>query len=53
MSKLKSRILALILALVTVVSWIPTVGFSAEAADVSYNYDGEYIYNWGTRHFQR
>ena len=49
MSKLKSRILALILALVTVVSWIPTAGFSADAADVSYNYDGKYIYNWGTR----
>ena len=49
MSKLTGRILALILVLVTVVSWIPTVGFSASAADVSYNYDGKYIYNWGER----
>ena len=52
MSKFLKRALAQVLVLCSVVSfaaWLPGLDFAADAAEVSYNYDGKYIYNWGTR----
>ena len=43
------RSLTLLLVLVLIVSFIPTVTFEVGAADFSYTYDGKYIYNWGER----
>ena len=49
---MKKRGLALLLALVMLVSILPTFSITSSAAgtsDVNYVYDGKYIYNWGTR----
>lgn len=45
----KKRILALVVALVMCISYLPLSSITASAADVSYTYDGDYIYNWGER----
>ena len=49
MSNFTKRSLTLLLVLVLIVSFIPTVTFEVGAADFSYKYDGKYIYNWGER----
>ena len=49
MSNMKKRIPALLLVLATCLTFIPSACISAAAAEVSYQYDGKYIYNWGTR----
>ena len=43
------RITALALMLVMVVSAITVFPVTADAATITYRYDGEYVYNWGTR----
>ena len=43
------RGLALLIVLVMCVSFLPALQLSTSAAEVSYVYDGKYIYNWGTR----
>ena len=45
----KKRIIALFVALVMCISCLPLASITASAADVSYTYDGKYIYNWGER----
>jgi len=49
MKNLMKRGVAMLIALVLCVSFIPAAGISVSAAEVSYVYDGKYIYNWGTR----
>ena len=53
MTNAMKRILAMLLVLVMGVAFIPALKLEASAAgtssDVSYVYDGKYIYNWGTR----
>ena len=49
MSSLFRRGLALLLVLASLVACLPAICLSASAASASYNYDGSYIYNWGTR----
>ena len=49
MNNMKKRIPALLLVLATCLTFIPSACISAAAAEVSYQYDGKYIYNWGTR----
>ncbi len=49
MNHISKRLLSLLMVLVVCISFLPTIHLSASAQDVSYNYDGKYIYNWGTR----
>lgn len=49
MIKTMRKSLALLLAIVISISFVPIVRFEAHAADVDYTYSGKYIYNWGTR----
>lgn len=49
MSKFMKRSLALLLVFITVISLTSAIGLRVSAAEVSYVYDGKYIYNWGTR----
>ena len=49
MSNLMKRAIAMLLVLASCICFIPAVSVSASAADVSYVYDGETVYNWGTR----
>ena len=49
MKHLPKRLLSLLLVLVVCASLLPTFTLGASAVDVSYNYDGKYIYNWGER----
>ena len=49
MVKMMKRGLALVLTLVMCLSFLPVIPITADAADVSYVYDGKYIYNWGER----
>ena len=48
MSNLLKRGLSLLLVLVFCISLLPAISFNAQA-EVSYVYDGKYIYNWGKR----
>ena len=43
------RSVALLLALMTCISFLPVICIDASAAEFSYVYDGKYIYNWGSR----
>ncbi|MBR2926737.1 MAG: endonuclease [Clostridia bacterium] len=43
------RSVALLLALVMCVAFLPMLQINASAEKVTYVYDGKYIYNWGTR----
>ena len=49
MSKFTKSGLTLLLVLVLLVSFLPSVSIEVGAADFSYKYDGKYIYNWGER----
>ncbi|MBR5448447.1 MAG: hypothetical protein IKV43_00525, partial [Clostridia bacterium] len=49
MSKFTKRGLTLLLVLVLLVSFLPSISIEVGAADFSYKYDGKYIYNWGER----
>ena len=48
MSNLLKRGISLLLVLVFCISLLPAISFNAQA-EVSYVYDGKYIYNWGKR----
>ena len=43
------RSLALLMVLVMCLAFVPALFLSTSAAEVSYKYSGNYIYNWGTR----
>lgn len=49
MKALMKRSMALLLALILIVGFVPATIFTANAATVDYKYSGDYIYNWGTR----
>ena len=49
MTNVLKRSLALALVLVMCISFLPIISLNASAADVTYVYDGKYIYNWGAR----
>ncbi|MBR5144058.1 MAG: endonuclease, partial [Clostridia bacterium] len=49
MSKFIKRSLASVLVLATIISLILSIGMNVSAADFSYVYSGQYIYNWGER----
>ena len=50
MMKTMRRGLALLMTLVMLVTFVPTLFIQVDAAnDVNYVYSGKYIYNWGTR----
>jgi len=49
MMRTGKRSLALLMALVLCVAFLPMLRLDADAADFSYVYSGKYIYNWGTR----
>ncbi len=44
-----NRGLSLLIALVMCISFLPALQLGVGAAEVTYKYDGSYIYNWGTR----
>ena len=49
MSKFFKRALILFLVLASCISFVPAISFTSSAGEVSYTYDGKYIYNWGVR----
>jgi len=49
MQKVTQRILSFLMALVLSLSLLPLTGIETQAATVNYNYNGEYVYNWGSR----
>ena len=49
MTNVIKRSLALALVLVMCISFLPIISLNASAADITYVYDGNYIYNWGER----
>ena len=49
MNKKASRVLSLLTLIALCVSLLSTVCLQVSAADISYTYDGKYIYNWGER----
>ena len=49
MKMLMKRGMALLMALVLIVGFVPATVFTAAASTVDYKYAGNYIYNWGTR----
>ena len=49
MMQTMKRSLALFLALLMCLAFLPALFLGTSAAEVTYKYDGKYIYNWGTR----
>ena len=49
MMQTMKRGLAWLLVLIMLAAFVPTLILTASAAEVTYVYDGKYIYNWGTR----
>ncbi len=49
MMQTMKRSLALFLALMMCLTFLPALFLGTSAAEVTYKYDGKYIYNWGTR----
>ena len=49
MKQTMKRSLALLMALVMCLTFLPVLFLGTSAAEVDYQYSGKYIYNWGTR----
>ena len=49
MMQTMKRSLALFLALMMCLAFLPALFLGTSAAEVTYKYNGKYIYNWGTR----
>jgi len=49
MGNFNKRVLSFVLALLLLCSLIPFQGIEAQAATVNYVYNGQYLYNWGSR----
>ncbi len=49
MMQTMKRGLSWVLVLVMLVAFVPTLILNTSAAEITYVYDGKYIYNWGTR----
>ena len=49
MTKTLRRGLSMLLVLAMCLSFLPMITVNSDASDISYVYDGKYIYNWGTR----
>ena len=49
MIKTMKRSLALFMVLAMCLAFVPAFALRTSAANVTYVYDGNYVYNWGTR----